>query len=200
MTATASAPTMPASPTTPAAPTPAAPAATAPAAADPRVAAARVDDLLTRLDQLGESRTRVLAEEIVRALMEFYGSGLARLAQLTGDDTVRLWGTDPQLGALLAMHGLHPVGTRQRVEQAFAQVREQLGSQTPTFEITGPEEARMVVVRPAVPPASPAVAAAVEDAIAVLAPEVTVTIEGGRAEADDLAAGRTLLPVVGVSG
>ncbi|WP_018637288.1 hypothetical protein [Parafrankia elaeagni] len=189
MTATASAPTAPITP-----------AAAAPAAADPRVAAARVDDLLTRLDQLGESRTRVLAEEIVRALMEFYGSGLARLAQLTGDDTVRLWGADPQLGALLAMHGLHPVGTSQRVEQAFAQVREQLGSQTPTFEITGPEEARVVVVRPAVPPASLAVAAAVEDAVAVLAPEVTVTIEGGRAGADDLAAGRTLLPVVGVSG
>lgn len=166
---------------------------------DPRAAAARVEDLLTRLEQLGDSRTRVLAEEIVRALMEFYGAGLAQLTAIAGAENVRAFAAEPHLGALLAMHGLHPVSTRRRVEEAFARLGELPGAHTLRFEITGTEEDPVVTVRSSGRPPGPTVVAAVEDAVETAAPEVTVLVEGaGGAPPGDLAAGRALLPVVGV--
>ncbi|OAA24019.1 hypothetical protein UG55_103252 [Frankia sp. EI5c] len=175
---------------------------TAATATDPRGAAARVEDLLARLEQLGDSRTRVLAEEIVRALMEFYGAGLSRITQLAGADTVRRLAADQHLCAVLAMHGLHPDSTRERVATAFEQVRGQLGDRTPGYELTGRDDDQVVTVHSNHSNGSAAtrraVIAAVEGALAALAPEVRVDVEGG-ASADDLAAGRELLPVVGVS-
>ncbi|WP_154677061.1 hypothetical protein [Parafrankia discariae] len=165
---------------------------------DPRAAAARVDDLLTRLERLGDSRTRVLAEEIVRALMEFYGAGLAQLTAIAGPEKVRDFTAQPHLGALLAMHGLHPVSTRRRVEEAV----ERLGGRAHALrlEISGPEGGQTVTVRSSGRPPGPALVAAVEDAVEAAAPEVTVLVEGtGATSPGDLAAGRALLPVVAVS-
>ncbi|CUU57991.1 hypothetical protein Ga0074812_11619 [Parafrankia irregularis] len=165
---------------------------------DPRDTAARVDALLARMEQLGDSRTRVLAEEIVRALMEFYGAGLARVTRIADADTVRRLAADPHLGPMLAMHGLHPVSTNDRVEQALDQIRARLGDRTPVLAVTGPADDRVVTVRADGQPTSPTVIAAVEGAVAALAPEVGVAVEGEHL-AGDLAAGRPLLPVVGVS-
>lgn len=87
----------------------------------------RVEEVLGRLTERGDADAVAAAEDVVRALMEFYGSGLARVVELLGRP-----GTGPvaePLGALLAdelvasllnLHGLHPEDLPTRIDRALS--------------------------------------------------------------------------------
>ena len=45
----------------------------------------RVEEVLDRLAATGDRAACAAAEELVRVLMEFYGAGLARIAERLGD-------------------------------------------------------------------------------------------------------------------
>ncbi|MFJ9210630.1 NifU family protein [Streptomyces sp. NPDC102264] len=97
------------------------------------------------LDDLGRSMGpagRDLADELVHSIVEFYGSGLARVVELLRDapdgaDPLTLLGGDELVGGLLVLHDLHPEDTLTRVGRALDEVRPYLGSHAGDVDIAG---------------------------------------------------------------
>jgi hypothetical protein len=95
------------------------------------------------LDELAEHVARLLedlrvsagptlwprVEELARSLVELYGAGLERVLEHAREHArepaalVHALVTDHLIGGLLALHDLHPVATRERVEQALGALR-----------------------------------------------------------------------------
>ncbi|MFD0263398.1 hypothetical protein ACFVH7_34585 [Kitasatospora indigofera] len=104
----------------------------------------RVEEVLDRLAATGDRAAGAAAEELVRALMDFYGAGLARAVALldegadagagTGTGTGGGPGTgrpspalarlldDELVAGLLVLHDLHPYDVTTRIRQALAAV------------------------------------------------------------------------------
>ncbi|OLT16431.1 hypothetical protein BJF78_14200 [Pseudonocardia sp. CNS-139] len=80
---------------------------------DPQGLAARVEELLEGITADGGPAVGHAAEELVRVLMRFYGSGLEQIVAVVraggGDTLVHRMAADPLVAALLALHDLHPV-------------------------------------------------------------------------------------------
>jgi hypothetical protein len=72
------------------------------------------------------------AEELVRVLMRFYGTGLEQIVAIVragaGDTMVHRMAADPLVAGLLALHDLHPVPLEQRLGHALDTARRRLGS------------------------------------------------------------------------
>jgi hypothetical protein len=87
----------------------------------------RVEEVLDRLAESGDTAAAAAAEELVRSLMDFYGAGLARILQLlsaaSGDAAARLLGDD-LVASLLVLHDLHPEDRDTRIARALDSVRE----------------------------------------------------------------------------
>ncbi|GHH79710.1 thioredoxin [Kitasatospora indigofera] len=100
----------------------------------------RVEEVLDRLAATGDRVAGAAAEELVRALMDFYGAGLARAVALLDEGAGAGTGTggDPGAGrpspalarllddelvaGLLVLHDLHPYDVTTRIRQALAAV------------------------------------------------------------------------------
>jgi hypothetical protein len=95
--------------------------------------------VLDRHEAEGGPGARAAGDELVRALMRFYGAGLARILELVSGPaaTAPLAAllADDQVAGLLTLHDLHPEDLRTRVERALASV-----SGRP-FELAGLDEA-----------------------------------------------------------
>lgn len=104
---------------------------------DPAHVAERIEEVLDSLDP----SARPAGEELVRLLMRFYGAGLEQVVAIsragTGDGAVHRLAADPLVGALLALHDLHPVDLRTRVEHALAAAKRKLGSHGGDVELLG---------------------------------------------------------------
>ncbi|MFJ3308906.1 hypothetical protein ACIPSA_38840 [Streptomyces sp. NPDC086549] len=153
-------------------------AATAAAATRPmnaEQAGRRIEDVLDRLADTGDTAAVAAAEELVRSLMEFYGAGLARLLELlpAGGPLEALLG-DELVAGLLVLHGLHPDDRETRIARALATVPDQ-GLEVEDFdEPTGTLRLR-AAAGPGCGCAATATAArqTTEDVIACFVPEVT---------------------------
>lgn len=112
-------------------------------AADSDAAARQVDEILGRLEAVGGQDSRAAGDELVRALMRFYGTGLARILELVGagDGPAPLEPllADSRVAALLTLHDLHPDDLRTRVRRALASMPDQ------SFELAGFDEAALSV-------------------------------------------------------
>lgn len=97
-----------------------------PADADGDAAARQVEELLDRLEAAGGPDSRATGDELVRALMRFYGAGLARIIELLGAQNggaaLGPLLADSRAAALLTLHDLHPEDLRTRVGRALASV------------------------------------------------------------------------------
>ncbi|MEU5634021.1 hypothetical protein ACH47C_32900 [Streptomyces rishiriensis] len=86
----------------------------------------RVEEVLDRLAG-SDPAAATAAEELVRSLMDFYGSGLARVLHLVsaeqGDALAALLG-DELVASLLVLHDLHPEDRDTRIARALDSVRE----------------------------------------------------------------------------
>ncbi|MFE7122758.1 NifU family protein [Streptomyces sp. NPDC057617] len=158
----------------------------------------RVDALLDELSRAMGPSGRALADELVRAVVEFYGTGLARAVELLRDplegaDPLALLGGDELVGGLLILHDLHPDDTLTRVERALDEIRPYLGSHAGDVEIAGigpePEEdgaAEGLTLRlrlrgscDGCPSSAQTVRWTIEEAVARRAPEIArVEVEG----------------------
>jgi len=87
---------------------------------------AELDALLARVEQL-PGPAGELAMEAVAALAEIYGAALTRAVAQPGAP-VAAFTADPLLGALLALHGIHPDPVTVRVGRALDEVGEVLGA------------------------------------------------------------------------
>ncbi|WP_406128482.1 hypothetical protein OHQ89_43520 [Streptomyces canus] len=94
----------------------------------------RVEEVLDRLAESGETAAAAAAEELVRSLMDFYGAGLARILHLLsgapGEAAARLL-DDDLVASLLVLHDLHPEDRDTRIARALDGVREH------TLEVVG---------------------------------------------------------------
>jgi Fe-S cluster biogenesis protein NfuA len=128
------------------------------------------------------------AEELVSALLEVYGSGLARILDVVGDETARTLAADELVGSLLIVHDLHPLNTAERVRGALDRVRPYLGSHAGGVELLGIDAAGVVRLRlegncHGCPSSQLTATMAIERAILEDAPEINeVAVEGVAAE------------------
>ena len=84
-------------------------------AADLRREGDRIAELIDDLGAMAGAPVRQRVEELVRALMHLYGTGLGSLLRILGGDDGRIddatrarLHADPLLSSLLVLHGLHP--------------------------------------------------------------------------------------------
>lgn len=101
---------------------------------DARAAAdlvSRAEDLLRRVEQISDPDAREAAVALVRALLELYGEGLARLTAMAtgegGEDVATRLADDELVSHLLLLHGLHPLDAPTRIARALEAVRPRLG-------------------------------------------------------------------------
>lgn len=139
---------------------------------DPTAVAKRIEEVLDRLDP----RVRPVGEELVRLLMQFYGAGLEQTVGVVraagGDNLVHRIAADPLVGSLLAVHDLHPVPLRDRVEHAVATAKRKLGSHGSDAELLGIDDDGTVRVSvPAAGCGTGTVREVVEEEVTAAAPD-----------------------------
>jgi Fe-S cluster biogenesis protein NfuA len=71
-------------------------------------ASRRVEGLLDRLRSSTDGRVWSEIEELVRALTDLYGAGLARAVEVGGPMVLAELASDELVSSLLVLHGLHP--------------------------------------------------------------------------------------------
>jgi Fe-S cluster biogenesis protein NfuA len=155
-----------------------------PAARDLRTVGSRIEELLAELRSVGDVPTREKAEEVVRLVVELYGAGLERVAELVDQETLERLVGDELVASLLVLHGLHPKSTETRIVEALDRVRPYLGSHAGGVELLGVGADGVVRLRlegscHGCPSSTVTVRTAIERAIEEAAPEVTaVQVEG----------------------
>lgn len=155
-----------------------------------RHAGDQIEALLADLRAVGDPVVQEKAEELVQVLVEVYGAGLERIVDLLrdddpqGDDHVMRLANDEFVASLLILHGIHPVATETRVQQALDKVRPYLGSHAGGCEFLGIDESGVVRLRlegscHGCPSSTLTVKLAIERAIEAAAPEITgIDVEG----------------------
>ena len=163
----------------------------------------RIDALLTA-SATGGVVARERAEELVRLVTDLYGAGLERVMEILheagrlDDDVLADLAGDELVSGLLIVHGLHPYGVEQRVEDALESVRPYLGSHGGDVELLDVSESGTVRLRllgscDGCPSSSVTLKLAVEGAIESAAPEV-LSIEVETPSTSE-SAGPALIPV-----
>ena len=103
--------------------------------------AARIEKLVEEVATFTDPHARDTAQELVQALLDMYGEGLARMLELTaqteasGYALIETFASDELLGALFMLHGLHPVDLEARIAQALVEVRPYLQSHGGNVEL-----------------------------------------------------------------
>ena len=116
-------------------------ASTVPAEDRPEALLERVQELQDRLDSVGDSATRNLAEELVSAVVQMYGAGLEGIVERllaggeAGEQIAVSLTDDPFLATLLLIHDLHPVPLEARVQEALDSVRPYMESHGGNVEL-----------------------------------------------------------------
>jgi Fe-S cluster biogenesis protein NfuA len=101
----------------------------APVAGDPERLIERVQEHSAALEALDEGPAREIAEDLVAAVVELYGEGLARVvtaleeAGVAGREIHDRLVQDGVVASLLLIHDLYPVDLETRVHEALATVR-----------------------------------------------------------------------------
>lgn len=134
--------------------------------------------------------------EMVQALLDLYGEGLARTIAPLDAETRRAVADDELVAHLLLLHDLHPVPVETRVHEALEEVRPYLDSHGGGVELVGVEDGvvrlRMFGSCDGCPSSAMTLKLAIEDAIHKAAPDV-VEVEAEGVSAPAAQAGPTLL-------
>ncbi len=107
--------------------------------------AERIESLIQEVAAFHDPHVRATTEELVQALLNMYGEGLARMLELTADSEasglalIDTFANDELLGSLFLLHGLHPVDVETRVLEALDEVRPYLKSHGGNVELIGIE-------------------------------------------------------------
>ncbi|MBN1527914.1 MAG: NifU family protein [Thermoleophilaceae bacterium] len=107
---------------------------------EPEQLIARVQELTGRLEDLDDPRCRALAEELTSAVVQMYGAGLERIAELADEHTREAMAEDGLVSSLLMIHDLYPVPIEERVAEALDSVRPYMESHGGNVELLGIED------------------------------------------------------------
>ncbi|MGI8594774.1 MAG: NifU family protein [Solirubrobacteraceae bacterium] len=161
--------------------------------AEARDRVARIETLLEEVEALSDPVAQEKATEVVSALLDLYGEGLARMvAQVAERDDdgelAQALSDDDLVSHLLLLHGLHPVPLETRVGEALEGVRPYLESHGGNVELLGVEDGvvrlRMEGSCSGCPSSAVTLKLAIEDAIHKVAPDVVgIEAEGAVEEA-----------------
>lgn len=96
--------------------------------------AERIETLIQEVSTFSDPHTRATTEELIQALLDMYGEGLARVLELTnqseaaGYALIETLASDDLVGSLFLLHDLHPIPIETRVARALVEVRPYLKS------------------------------------------------------------------------
>ena len=146
----------------------------------------RVELLLEQVETLSDPAARETATELVGALLDLYGEGLARMTEHVADGEALV--DDELVSHLLLLHGIHPVPLEARVQSALDEVRPYLASHGGNVELVSVDEGvvrlRMEGSCSGCPSSTMTLKLAIEDAIHKAAPDVEeIEAEGATAPA-----------------
>ena len=173
-------------------------------AAQERVA--RVETLLEQVEGLADAGARDLALELVQAMVDLYGEGLARVvehvsARDDGGALASALAGDDLVAHLLLLHGLHPVPVERRVREALDSVRPYLDSHGGGVELLslddGVARLRLEGSCDGCPSSRVTLQSAIEDAIQTAAPDVARIEADGVASRDGAGNGLLQIETVG---
>ncbi len=106
----------------------------------------RVQALSERVERLEDPEARDAAQELVAAILEMHGVGLATIgavldeAGAAGEAAKAKLVADPVVASLLLIHDLYPVPLEQRVAEALEEVRPYMESHDGNVELLGVED------------------------------------------------------------
>ncbi|HEX2709116.1 MAG TPA: NifU family protein [Solirubrobacterales bacterium] len=101
----------------------------------------RVQGLSERVDRLEDVEARDAAQELVAAVLEMHGVGLAKIGEVldeageAGEQAKRKLISDGVVASLLLIHDLHPVPLEDRVREALEEVRPYMESHDGNVEL-----------------------------------------------------------------
>ncbi|WP_051324350.1 NifU family protein [Candidatus Solirubrobacter pratensis] len=132
---------------------------------------ARIEQLLDEVEAL-DPHGRDTATELVQAVLDLHGEGLARILERCGDPPVE----DELVAHVLLLHGLHPVPLERRVHGALDEVRPYLVAHGGGVELLAIDEGvvrlRLLGACHGCPSSALTLKHAVEEAIQRAAPDV----------------------------
>jgi len=171
---------------------------------------ARVEALLDEVESLPDPHFRDKATEMVQALLDMYGEGLARVMQHARDagaepltDTLA---ADELVSHLLLLHDLHPIPVETRVLGALDEVRPYLESHGGNVEFLGVTDGvvrlRMEGSCSGCPSSTVTLKLAIEEAVFKAAPDVEAVEAEGVEDGNGTGSpgGGIELPVLQVGG
>ncbi|MGQ0542669.1 MAG: NifU family protein [Blastocatellia bacterium] len=154
----------------------------------------RVEEMIAGVEAWPDAANREIALGLVQTLMDFHGSGIERMMDITAqagaagyaifDDLAR----DDLVSNLLMLYGLHPMDIRDRVLNAIEKVRPSLNLHEGDVELLGIDNGvvnlRLKGSCDGCPSSALTLKHTIEDAIYAAAPDVTaIEVEGVAAKA-----------------
>jgi Fe-S cluster biogenesis protein NfuA/nitrite reductase/ring-hydroxylating ferredoxin subunit len=162
---------------------------------------ARVHELTGRLEHLEDDSCRELAEELTGAVVQMYGAGLERIAELIDDETRGRLAADELVAGLLMIHDLYPVPLEERVVAALDTVRPYMESHGGNVELLGVVDGvarlRLEGSCKSCRASSSTLELAVRQALQEAAPDLLgMDVEGGVEEEEESTVTGTPLPLI----
>ena len=86
--------------------------------------AAHIESLLQQIHLFPDQETRATTEELIRALLDLHGEGLARILTIVADkgEVLEQFVNDGLVSSLLLLHGLHPVDPETRIRHVLEEL------------------------------------------------------------------------------
>ena len=192
----------------PAGPPPGDPASGNGAAAEALIA--RVSELTARIGELGDPAARAGAEELVSAVIELYGEGLARIFEAvdaSGEAGAALrsrLADDGVVASLMLIHDLYPVSLSERVVEALDSVRPYMESHGGNVDLLGIEDGvariRLEGSCEGCPASASTLELAIKQALDEAAPDLEgLLVEGALESGSPIGDGAMELPMVQVA-
>jgi Fe-S cluster biogenesis protein NfuA/nitrite reductase/ring-hydroxylating ferredoxin subunit len=108
--------------------------------------AEHIDALIQKVAAFPDPHARATTEELIQALLDMYGEGLARILELTaqseasGRALIETFAGDELISSLFLLHGLHPIDIETRIARALVEVRPYLKSHGGNVELVKIED------------------------------------------------------------
>jgi Fe-S cluster biogenesis protein NfuA len=108
--------------------------------------ATRIEALLQEVAAFPESQVRTKIEELIHSLLNMYGEGLKRILEFIarietdGQSLTGKVASDELVGALLLLHGLHPISLETRLLQALENIQPRVQAQGGVLEFVRLED------------------------------------------------------------
>ena len=171
---------------------------------------ARLRELSERVEAIEDPAARGAAEELVAAVLEMHGAGLAKIgavldeAGAAGEEAKRKLLEDGVVASLLLIHDLYPVSLDQRVRDALEEVRPYMDSHGGDVELLGTEggvvRLRLKGSCDGCPASASTLELAIKEALERAAPDIVgLEVEGLVADAAPAPSGIEL-PVIQADG